>query len=60
MEAAVAVVECNMSIIIPAILRALGIGDPFMQEDTVNPKFSTGVEIGLSLAFHAGQPIQRA
>jgi hypothetical protein len=33
-----------MSVIIPAILRALGVGDPFMQEDTVDPNFST-VEI---------------
>ena len=44
-EAAVAIVVCNMSVIIPAILRALGVGDPFMREDTVDPKFSTGVEI---------------
>ena len=59
-EVAVAIIMCNMSIIIPAILRALGIGDPFMQEDTVDPKSSTGVEIGLSSAFHTSQPIQRA
>jgi hypothetical protein len=36
---------CNMSVIIPAILRVLGVGDPFMREDSVDPKFSTGVEI---------------
>ena len=45
MESAVAIIVSNMSVIIPAILRALGVGDPFMQEDTVDPKFSTGVEI---------------
>jgi len=34
-----------MSVIIPAILRSLGVGDPFMQQDTVDPGLSTGVEI---------------
>lgn len=34
-----------MSVIIPAILRALDVGDPFMQEDTVDPGFTTTVEI---------------
>jgi len=38
---AVAIIVCNMSVIIPAILRALGVGDPFMQEDTVDPNYST-------------------
>ena len=38
---AVAVIVCNMSVIIPAVLRALGVGDPFMREDTVDPNFST-------------------
>ncbi|SRR5258705_5628043 len=38
---AVAIIVSNMSVIIPAILRALGVGDPFMQEDTVDPNFST-------------------
>ena len=38
---AVAIIVSNMSVIIPAILRALGVGDPFMQEDTVDPSFST-------------------
>jgi len=33
-----------MSVIIPAVLRALGVGDPFMREDTVDPNYST-VEI---------------
>ena len=36
-----AIIVSNMSVIIPAILRALGVGDPFMQEDTVDPNFST-------------------
>lgn len=40
-EAAVSITVCNMSVIIPAILRALSVGDPFMQEDTVNTNFST-------------------
>jgi hypothetical protein len=44
-EAAVSVIVCSMSVIIPAILRALNVGDPFMQEDTVDPGLSTGVEI---------------
>ena len=44
-EAAVSVIVCSMSVIIPAVLRALGVGDPFMREDTVDPNFSTGVEI---------------
>ena len=44
-ESAVAIIVSNMSVIIPAILRALEVGDPFMQEDTVDPKFSTGIEI---------------
>ena len=44
MEGAVSIIVCNMSVIIPAILRVLGVGDPFMQEDTVDPNFST-VEI---------------
>jgi hypothetical protein len=37
----VAIIVCNMSVIIPALLRALGVGDPFMREDTVDPNFST-------------------
>ena len=39
-----AIIVCNMSVILPAILRALDVGDPFMQEDTVDPNFSA-VEI---------------
>ena len=55
-SAAVAIIVCSMSVIIPAVLRALGVGDPFMQEDTVDPNFSTiemaratstGIELGL-------------
>jgi len=34
-----------MSVIIPAILRVLGVGDPFMQEDTVTPNVNTEIEI---------------
>lgn len=45
MEGAVSVTVCSMSVIIPAILRVLGVGDPFMREDTVDPNISTGVEI---------------
>lgn len=41
---AVAIIVCNMSVIVPAILRALDVGDPFMQEDTVDPSLSA-VEI---------------
>ncbi|KAF9645862.1 hypothetical protein BDM02DRAFT_3119545 [Thelephora ganbajun] len=44
-EAAVSVIVCSMSVIIPAILRGLDVGNPFMREDTVDPHFSTGVEI---------------
>ena len=39
------VIVCSMSVIIPAILRALDVGDPFMQEDTVDPGYTTTVEI---------------
>jgi hypothetical protein len=58
-EGAVSIIVCNMSVIIPAILRVLGVGDPFMQEDTVDPNFSTveiirmtstRVELGLPVA----------
>lgn len=44
-EASVSVIVSSMSVIIPAILRALDAGDPFMQEDTVDPGFGTSVEI---------------
>jgi len=58
-EVAVAIIVCNMSVIVPAVLRALDVGDPFMQEDTVDPNFSsveivrmtsTRVELGLPKA----------
>jgi len=50
-----------MSVIIPAILRALGVGDPFMREDTVDMNLSstsvdiarintTRIELGLPIA----------
>ncbi|KAF9647392.1 hypothetical protein BDM02DRAFT_3117085 [Thelephora ganbajun] len=44
-EAAVSVIVCSTPVIIPAILRVLNVGDPFMQEDTVGTRFNTGVEI---------------
>jgi len=57
---AVSIIVCNMSVIIPAILRALDVGDPFMREDTVDPNFSsveivrmtssTRIELGLPKA----------
>jgi hypothetical protein len=36
---------CSMSVIIPAILRALGVGDPFMQTDSVDPGSNSTIEI---------------
>lgn len=39
------VIVSSMPVIIPAILRALDVGDPFMQEDTVDPGFTTTIEI---------------
>lgn len=44
-EAAVSVTVCNTTVIIPAVLRLLGVGDPFMREDTVDPKFSTSFDV---------------
>ena len=62
-EAAVSIMVCNMSVIIPAILRALGVGDPFMREDTVDPNISTGVDVtqmGVSATrIELGLPIPR-
>jgi len=60
-EAAVSIIVCSMSVIIPAILRALGVGDPFMREDTVDMNLSstsigiarvntTRIELGLPIA----------
>ena len=40
-EAAVSVTVCNMSVIIPVVLRALNVGDPFMREDPVDMDLST-------------------
>lgn len=42
-NSAVAIAVCNMTVVIPAILRALGVGDPFMREDTVSPDSCIGV-----------------
>ena len=58
---AVSVIVCSMSVIIPAILRALGVGDPFMQEDTVDPNLSTGVDIAhmSSTRVELGLPASR-
>ena len=39
------VIVSSMSVIIPVILRALDVGDPFAQEDTIGPGFDTTVEI---------------
>lgn len=36
-----AIIVSNMSVVIPAIFRALGVGDLFMREDTVDMDFST-------------------
>ena len=44
-EAAVSIIVCSMSVIIPAVLRALGAGDPFMREDTVDMDLSTTIDI---------------
>jgi len=59
-EVAVAIIVCNMSVIIPAILRALGVGDPFMREDTVDPNFSTVEIIRMtSTRIELGLPVPR-
>ena len=44
-EAAVSITVCSTPVIIPAVLRALGAGDPFMREDAVDSQYSTGLEI---------------
>ena len=63
-SAAVAIIVCNMSVIIPATLRALGVGDPFMREDTVDPNYSTieiarmsSTRVGLGLPTSRGTAI---
>ena len=43
-EVAVAIIVCNVSVIIPAVLHAPGVGDPFMREGTVDPSHGS-VEI---------------
>lgn len=35
------IIVCNMSVVIPAVLRVLGVGDPFMRDDTMDPSTST-------------------
>ena len=61
-EVAVSIIVCSMSVIIPAILRALGVGDPFMREDTVDPNLSTGMEMAriTSTGIELGLPMTRA
>ena len=61
MEAAVSITVCSTTVIIPAILRALGVGDPFMREDTVDPQYSTGIEIAgmTSTRIELSLPISR-
>ena len=44
-EAAVSIVVSSMSVVIPAILRALGFRDPFKQVDTVDLVPATSIEI---------------
>jgi len=60
-EAAVSIIVCSMSVIIPAVLRALDVGNPFMQEDTVDLNLSTGFDITrTSMAgIELGLPIPR-
>jgi hypothetical protein len=51
---------CSMSVIIPAILRALGVGDPFMREDTVDVDPSTTINIArINTTVELGLPIAR-
>lgn len=47
-EAAVSIIVCSMSVVIPAVLRALGVGDPFMQEDTVALDLGTGTGVEIA------------
>lgn len=37
-----AIIVCKISVVVLTVLReVIGVGDPFMREDTVNPKFSS-------------------
>jgi len=55
--AAVSVTVCSMSVIIPAIFRALGVGDPFMRTDTVDPSFNAGMEMArMTTGFELSLP----
>jgi len=57
-EAAVSIIVCSMSVIIPAVLRTLGVGDPFMREDTVDMNLSTGPDIvRINTTIELGLPI---
>jgi len=59
-EAAVSIIVCSMSVIIPAVLRALGVGDPFMREDTVDMNLSTGADVvRINTTIELGLPIFR-
>ena len=59
-EAAVSIIVCSMSVIIPAVLRALGVGDPFMREDTVDMNLTTGADIArINTTIELGLPIFR-
>jgi hypothetical protein len=59
-EAAVSIMVCSMSVVIPAILRALGVGNPFMREDTVDVDLSAGVDIvRINTTIELGLPIAR-
>jgi len=60
-EAAVSIIVCSMSVIIPAVLRALDVGNPFMREDTVQLNLSTGIDItrGSMTGIELGLPIPR-
>jgi len=57
---AVTIIVSNMSVIIPAILRALDLAGPFMQEDTIDPNFST-IEMArtASITIELGLPKTR-
>lgn len=54
---AVSIIVCNMSVVIPAILRLLGVDDSFIQEIAFDLSLST-VEIAhvVSLSIELGIP----
>ena len=61
-EAAVSIIVCSMSVIIPAVLRALDVGNPFMREDTVELNLSTGIDITRAsmTGIELGLPVPRS